>query len=255
MLDQQGQRLLQLLVSHLPSTNPDHPERMIGYKQAHDLLGLRQVQADWGESLKAQGLENLAQWTKDEGKPAITGIIVNSTSLSPGAGYYRLFERNNDDWQWWRDQVIASKSHDWGPNLSAPKSAQLSEPPLAPEAVDLHVPAGREDITVSRIIRDTRAARRVKQLHRFECQICGATLELPGGSRYAEAHHVRPLGRPHDGPDVSENIMCLCPNHHVEMDYGVLMLDLAQLRQVEGHSLHPDFIEYHNNEIACDKKG
>lgn len=250
MLDQQGQRLLELLVSRLAETDPGRPERMIGYKQAHDILGLKQVQADWGESLKAQGLENLAQWTKDEGKPAITGIIVNTTSLSPGAGYYRLFNRKNDDWEWWRSQVIAAKSYDWGPYLTSSKPEESEEPPLSPQAVDLHVPPDREDITVSRIIRDTRAARRVKQLHRFECQICGKYLELPDGSRYAEAHHVRPLGKPHNGPDVSENIMCLCPNHHVEMDYGVLTLDLTRLRQAEGHRLGSDFIAYHNNEIA-----
>jgi len=252
MLDEQGRRLLQLLVSQLPKTDPDHPERMIGYKQAHDILGLRQVQADWGESLKSQGLENLAQWTKDEGKPAITGIIVNSTTLSPGAGYYRLFERNNDDWDWWRSQVSAAKSYDWSRYLSA-SNLDEPEPPLAPEAVDLHVPADREDITVSRIIRDTKAARRVKQLHHFECQVCGKSLELPGGSRYAEAHHVRPLGRPHNGPDVSENIMCLCPNHHVEMDYGALVVDLTQLRQADGHRLSSEFIEYHNTKIVSNE--
>ena len=59
MLDRQGQRLLELLVSRLAETDPDRPERMIGYKQAHDILGLKQVQADWGESLKVQGRKSL----------------------------------------------------------------------------------------------------------------------------------------------------------------------------------------------------
>jgi hypothetical protein len=222
---------------------------MIGYKDAHDLLGLRQIQADWGESLKAQGLESLAQWTKREGKPAITGIIVNSATFSPGAGYYRLFEREDNDWDWWREQVVASRLYDWGPYLGPAANEDEVEPPLLPTAVDLNVPSEREDITVSRIIRDTKVARRVKQLHQFACQICGLSLQLSDGTKYAEAHHVRPLGRPHNGPDIPENIMCLCPNHHVEMDYGVIELDAKYLREADGHRLATEFIDYHNREI------
>ena len=248
MLDSGGRRLLALLVSRLPETNSDRPERMIGYKGAHDLLGLKQMQADWGESLKAQGLDNLAQWTMLEGRPAITGIIVNSVTLSPGAGYYRLFGRENDDWAWWRDQIAASKAYNWQQYLGAADFD--TEPPSLPEAVDLNVPPGREDITVSRIIRDTKIARRVKQLHHFACQICGLTMQLPGGTWYAEAHHVQPLGKPHNGPDIAENVMCLCPNHHAEMDYGVLKLDPKTIRLADGHHLAPDFITYHNDRIA-----
>lgn len=37
---------------------------------------------------------------------------------------------------------------------------------------------------------------------------------------YAEAAHVRPLGSPHNGPDTPDNILCLCPNHHVLFDHG-----------------------------------
>jgi len=37
---------------------------------------------------------------------------------------------------------------------------------------------------------------------------------------YAKAAQIRPLGAPHDGPDVSENILCLCPNHRVLFDHG-----------------------------------
>ncbi|MBT6251913.1 MAG: hypothetical protein HOI84_01280, partial [Flavobacteriaceae bacterium] len=30
--------------------------------------------------------------------------------------------------------------------------------------------------------------------------------------------HIKPLGRPHSGPDVKENLLCLCPNHHDQFD-------------------------------------
>ena len=72
-----------------------------------------------------------------------------------------------------------------------------------------------------RIVRDTRQARRIKELYDFRCQMCGTRLEGLAGP-YAEAAHIRPLGRPHNGPDTAENTLCLCPNHHVLFDHGGL---------------------------------
>jgi predicted restriction endonuclease len=42
--------------------------------------------------------------------------------------------------------------------------------------------------------------------------VCGETIPLADGLRYAEAHHIQPFGAPHNGPDISENVICLCPN-------------------------------------------
>jgi putative restriction endonuclease len=49
--------------------------------------------------------------------------------------------------------------------------------------------------------------------------MCGTRLEGLAGP-YAEAAHIRPLGAPHHGPDTPDNILCLCPNHHVLLDHG-----------------------------------
>ena len=51
-------------------------------------------------------------------------------------------------------------------------------------------------------------AQRLKRLHNFECQFpgCGFVLNLPKGGRYIEAHHLKPLGAPHEGPDSPENL-------------------------------------------------
>lgn len=106
---------------------------------------------------------------------------------------------------------------------------------------------GRVLTTVSRVIRDTALARRVKELHDFRCQICGHTLELADGSFYAEAHHIRPLGSPHDGPDRLDNLVCVCPNHHVELDYRLKKLLLSDLGTVEEHKLSAIHVDYHNN--------
>ncbi len=116
-----------------------------------------------------------------------------------------------------------------------------------PEAIDLAPPPERIEVSVNRIIRDTALALEVKDLHNFECQICGHTIVLPDGRRYAEAHHIRPLGSEHCGPDVIGNILCVCPNHHAELDLCVIPLSMTELRQVEGHQVEVRYVEFHND--------
>lgn len=123
--------------------------------------------------------------------------------------------------------------------------------PHTPKASDVsEVSPDRAATTTYRILRDTALARRVKVMHNYECQVCGHTIVLPDGSRYAEAHHVKPLGSPHNGLDVIGNILCLCPNHHAECDLGVLRLSLSSLQSADGHGVDAQFINYHNREIC-----
>ncbi len=116
------------------------------------------------------------------------------------------------------------------------------------QPIDLNPPS-RIVATTYRILRDTSAAKLLKSDHEYRCQICGITIELPDGARYAEAHHVRPLGSPHDGPDARENMVVLCPNHHAMCDYGVIQLSADTLRQIAGHVVDPTFIAYHNDRV------
>ncbi len=110
----------------------------------------------------------------------------------------------------------------------------------------------RVTTTVQRIVRDTKIAKRVKELHNYECQVCGTTIETSAG-RYAEAAHIKPLGKPHNGPDVESNILCLCPNHHVMFDNGGFTIadDLTligipgKLRVVKKHKIALSVIQYH----------
>lgn len=121
--------------------------------------------------------------------------------------------------------------------------------------------APRSTVQIARIIRNSGAAQAVKEMHRFRCQVCGLTLDTPGGP-YAEAAHIRPLGTPHSGPDHAGNILCLCPNHHALFDFGAwtladdLTLDGTErsgqaLRIVRGHGLDLDCIAYHRHHIAA----
>ena len=107
---------------------------------------------------------------------------------------------------------------------------------------------------VYRILRDTALARALKSSYDHVCQLCGTTIILSNGTRYAEAHHIRPLGNPHDGPDVKGNILCLCPTCHVKMDYGVVQLDTKLLNIHPKHGLRADCVAWHNEKIAGNKK-
>jgi putative restriction endonuclease len=100
--------------------------------------------------------------------------------------------------------------------------------------------APRRQTSVLRIVRDTRQARGIKKLYNYRCQMCGIRLEAFAGP-YAEAAHARPLGAPHNGPDTPDNILCLCPNHHVLFDHGgVSVGEDMSLIGVQGRlTVHP----------------
>ena len=75
----------------------------------------------------------------------------------------------------------------------------------------------RKEQTILRIIRDTKIAFEVKEMYDFKCQVCGFNIKSDNWS-YAEGAHIRPLGKPHNRNDRKENIICLCPNHHIMFD-------------------------------------
>lgn len=122
---------------------------------------------------------------------------------------------------------------------------------LTPHADDIHNPPDRILTDVYRILRDTALARSLKQLYKDECQICGITIHLPGGTRYSEAHHIKALGAPHNGPDIAENIMVLCPNHHAMLDFHAMSIVYSTLRIHKSHKIDLAFINYHNAQIKA----
>jgi predicted restriction endonuclease len=120
-------------------------------------------------------------------------------------------------------------------------------------------PAPTRPVTVQRRIRSSAVIDRVKRAHRHRCQICHDVLEVEGGL-YAEGAHIRGLGRPHEGPDVPSNVLCLCPNDHVRFDYGAIHLNndlliidtksgnhVGDLRTVGSHLIDLIHVTYHLN--------
>ncbi|WP_156755058.1 HNH endonuclease [Actinokineospora pegani] len=86
--------------------------------------------------------------------------------------------------------------------------------------------APRRTVTRAEVERSRRNAAWVKRHHEDTCQLCGTRLALVG-RHYSEAAHIRGLGAPHDGPDVPENMLCLCPNCHKRFDAFALCIDPA----------------------------
>jgi putative restriction endonuclease len=133
---------------------------------------------------------------------------------------------------------------------------RIGEAAVAP-SVDSDEPATRISGTVQRLVRNTSVTQAVKELHKSLCQICGVNVETVAGP-YAEGCHIKPLGRPHDGPDAPGNVLCLCPNDHVRFDRGwfVLSDDLeivesatgrpsGRLRLVKHHMINLSCVQYH----------
>ena len=128
---------------------------------------------------------------------------------------------------------------------------------VSEESGEYSVPRRREPVG-SVIVRDPSRARRIKALYKHRCQICGTRLECPAGP-YSEAAHVRPLGAPHNGPDAEDNILCLCPNHHVLFDNGAISIaeDLTltgagndSLTVHRHHHISLQHLAYHREHLA-----
>jgi hypothetical protein len=121
-------------------------------------------------------------------------------------------------------------------------------------------PPQRQEVRVSRVIRDSALSRFLKSLYGYHCQICRFTFTLSRRRRYAESHHIRPLGRPHTGIDKETNMVVLCANHHAMMDLGAIAIDPDHMTvisvdrtiaenqrplQLSRHPIDRQFLEYH----------
>jgi hypothetical protein len=112
------------------------------------------------------------------------------------------------------------------------------------DANDLAAPPKRIMSSVMRSIRDTAMVRALKKLHKNRCQLCGRTVRFDDGREYSEGHHLQPLGKPHDGPDVAANILILCPNCHAKCDMAGIRISTPRL--ADGHQVGSKYVDYHN---------
>jgi putative restriction endonuclease len=172
--------------------------------------------------------------------------------FAPGSGYrYDGLYQVESHWH----TVGKSGFKVWKYRLLKLEGSLPPQKSLAPEVITL--PAGtqtpkRVNSTIQRVVRDTKLGRQLKKLYQYQCQVCGLQIKTEAGF-YAEAAHIKPVGLPHAGPDVSDNLLCLCPNHHLMFDKGVFAIgdDLSligmpgKLHRHADHSISAEFVTYH----------
>ena len=168
-------------------------------------------------------------------------------------GLYRIadawHERGRSGYRVWRYRLVALE----------PDGVQADQvggdQPLLEDAGGQSTP--KKTSMVSRVVRDTKKSREIKMRYDYTCQVCSTRLVGVGGP-YAEAAHIRPLGTPHNGPDTYDNLICLCPNHHVLFDLGGFMIadDLTligiagQLSMHATHKINVAYVKYHREHYS-----
>jgi len=189
-----------------------------------------------------------------EGNPIRVSRGSNAdSSFAPPSGYkygglYRIenvwSDIGRDGYKIWRYKFIKlSNSEIITPTIT-------SAPPQGLRVTQ------RTQVTTSRIIRSSAIGNYVKRLYDYTCQISGDRLDTPNGP-YAEACHIQPVGKPHNGPDEVSNVLCLSPNMHVLFDLGAISIDddlrligmKGKLTLKDEHDLSKEAIRYHRDRI------
>ena len=165
-------------------------------------------------------------------------------------GLYRIEscwqDHGRDGYMVWRYRLV---------NISKNEQIKVDETTPVPDGKQR---PGRSTVYVTRVIRNSAVGNYIKALYDYTCQISGYRLETPNGA-YAETCHIRPVGKPHNGPDIIENVLCLSPNLHVLFDLGAITLGdnlevigtEARLHVDSKHKLSLECIRYHREHIYC----
>jgi len=125
-LSSNASRLLEILVEEIQSgrIRPDRPETFPSYGEVLEKMNLPEsspVGGTLGQTLQLNGLDELGPWTKRHPAklPAITGIIVDKQTSTPGPGFFKLYGKSDGDYHWWLGEVAKCIEFDWKPHLAA----------------------------------------------------------------------------------------------------------------------------------------
>ncbi|MBS4538231.1 HNH endonuclease [Clostridium sp. D2Q-11] len=101
----------------------------------------------------------------------------------------------------------------------------------------------------------------LKEIYNNSCQVCGIKLSLGNDIYYSEVHHIKPLSC--NGPDILENMLVLCPNHHKLFDRGAITINIENKKVIHidaknnintlsltlKHKVDKSYVNYHNYNI------
>ena len=151
-------------------------------------------------------------------------------------------------------------------HLGSEKQIDILEKEIKPNLKPDYKRVDRAATTVSRIKRDVSLSENIKEIYRYKCQVCNVYLKTPYGA-IAIGAHIKGLGKPHNGPDVIENMICLCPNHHEQFDDHGFYIDpeTYEIKGLEGfegkkitlnkkHNIEKSFLKYHLKDYNRNKK-
>lgn len=146
-------------------------------------------------------------------------------------------------------------------HLSSEKEIEKLETELKSTLKSDYKRTERITANVNRLKRNVKLSEEIKKLYEYKCQVCNTYLKTPYGG-IAIGAHIKGLGNPHNGPDVIENMICLCPNHHEQFDdYGFYIdpntLEIKGLDGFEGkkltlnkkHNIDNELLKYHFEEF------
>lgn len=97
------------------------------------------------------------------------------------------------------------------------------------------------------INRNKNLVQNLKSLYNSTCQICATQIKIADNTFYSEVHHIKSLGQPHNGPDSATNMIVVCPNCHVKLDFKAIDINKNELTIKEPHNVDNMYIEYHNS--------
>ena len=98
---------------------------------------------------------------------------------------------------------------------------------------------------IEAILRNQKLVDELKIRYNNVCQICGTQIKIGENKYYSEVHHIWPLGKPHNGSDTLDNMVCVCPNCHTLLDYKAIHLN-KEIFKVLKHNIADANIKYHN---------
>ena len=146
-------------------------------------------------------------------------------------------------------------------HLRSQSNIDQLEENLKPNLKTSYERAPRSEVTYEKIKRIRENTKKIKMMYDYKCQVCETKLDVPSGDPISIGAHIKGVGRPSNGPDVVENMLCLCPNHHAQFDrysfyidpvtYEIKGLNLYENKKLfihEKHFIDMQFLKYHFEE-------
>lgn len=221
---------------------PNRPDTYPSYTFLLKKLGLP-TKPRPGKMLQNNGLDELDFWSLDLDLPPITGIIIEEGTKRPSGGFYashRVPPRSDKD-EWWKQQMLRVIDHDWSQYLVAAEYGVAADSTPVQKG-----PPGRTTVVITRTIRDSSIIQALKTRYERLCQRCGVPLRLLN-QNYVEGHHLWPLE--HGGFDEEGNVVCVCANCHVLLDYAAVPFHVSELKCVK-HIIDQQNVDHHNYRYA-----